>query len=256
MTAPTGIGKTLLAATWALVKRETIEKETGIPPKIIVVLPYLSIIDQTAKEYRSLLEISGQDIDGSWFLTSHSLSDRKFAPWMEEETEHFFIDTWRTELVITTYDQFLLSLIEPRARYQMRFHNLCDALIIMDEVQSLPCKLWQLLDAVLNGLSKEGNSQILLMSATLPPFVSETTPLLENYDEYFRSFSRYELHLHIGEKLDVQIFCEDLAARLGEWLSKKERVLITLNTRKCARTVFDYLKDHWLAKYKSVPIFF
>jgi len=88
----------------------------------------------------------------------------------------------------------------------MRFHNLCDALIIMDEVQSLPCKLWQLLDAVLNGLSKEGNSQILLMSATLPPFVSETTPLLENYDEYFRSFSRYELHLHIGEKLDVQIF--------------------------------------------------
>jgi len=93
----------------------------------------------------------------------------------------------------------------------------------MDEVQSLPCKLWQLLDAVLNGLSKEGNSQILLMSATLPPFVSETTPLLENYDEYFRSFSRYELHLHIGEKLDVQIFCEDLAARLGEWLRQKRK---------------------------------
>ena len=256
MTAPTGIGKTLLAATWALVKRETIEKETGILPKIIVVLPYLSIIDQTAKEYRSLLEISGQDVDGSWFLTSHSLSDRKFAPWMEAKTEHFFIDTWRTELVITTYDQFLLSLIEPRARYQMRFHNLCDALIIMDEVQSLPCKLWQLLDAVLNGLSKMGNSQILLMSATLPPFVSETTPLLENYDEYFRSFSRYELHLHIREKLHVQTFCENLAARLGEWLSKKERVLITLNTRKCARIVFDYLKDHWPDKYKSVPIFF
>ena len=256
MTAPTGIGKTLLAATWALVKRETIEKETGILPKIIVVLPYLSIIDQTAKEYRSLLEISGQDVDGSWFLTSHSLSDRKFAPWMEEKTEHFFIDTWRTELIITTYDQFLLSLIEPRARYQMRFHNLCDALIIMDEVQSLPCKLWQLLDVVLNGLSKMGNSQILLMSATLPPFVSETTPLLENFDKYFRSFSRYELHLRVREKLRIQTFCEDLAARLNEWLSKKERVLITLNTRKCARIVFDYLKDHWPAKYKSVPIFF
>ena len=255
MTAPTGIGKTLLAATWALVKRETVEKETGIPPKIIVVLPYLSIIDQIAKEYRSLLEISGQDVDGSWFLTSHSLSDRKFAPWMEEETEHFFIDTWRTELVITTYDQFLLSLIEPRARYQMRFHNLCDALIIMDEVQSLPCKLWQLLDAVLNGLSKTGNSEILLMSATLPPFVSETTLLLENYYEYFRSFSRYELHLHIREKLHVQTFCENLAERLGEWLSKKERVLITLNTRKCARTVFDYLKDHWPPKCRNVPIF-
>ena len=256
MTAPTGIGKTLLAATWALVKREIAEKETGTHPKIIVVLPFLSIIDQTAKEYRSLLEMGGQDVDGSWFLESHSLSDRKFAPWMEERTEHFFIDTWRTELVITTYDQFLLSLVEPRARYQMRFHNLCDALIIMDEVQSLPCKLWQLLDAVLNGLSKMGNSQILLMSATLPPFVSKTIPLLENYDEYFRSFSRYKLHLHIREKLNIQPFCEDLAGRLSEWLSKKQRVLITMNTRKCARTVFDYLKDQWPAEYNSVPIFF
>jgi CRISPR-associated endonuclease/helicase Cas3 len=256
MTAPTGIGKTQLAANWALVKRETIEKETGIPPKIIVVLPYLSIIDQTAKEYRSLLEIGGQDIDGSWFLTSHSLSDRKFAPWMEAKTEHFFIDTWRTELVITTYDQFLLSLIEPRARYQMRFHNLCDALIIMDEVQSLPCKLWQLLDAVLNSLSKTGNSQTLLMSATLPPFVSNSIPLLENHEKYFRSFSRYELHLNISKKLHIQTFYEDLAARMGDWLTRKERVLITMNTRKCARIVFDYLKECWPEKYKTVPIFF
>lgn len=256
MTAPTGIGKTLLAATWALVKREMTEKTTGIPPKIIVVLPYLSIIDQTAKEYRSLLEIGGQAVDGSWFLTSHSLSDRKFAPWMEEKAEHFFIDTWRTELVITTYDQFLLSLIEPRARYQMRFHNLCDALIIMDEVQSLPCKLWQLLDAVLNSLSKTGNSQILLMSATLPPFVSNTIPLLENHEKYFRSFSRYELHLNISKKLHIQTFCEDLAARMGSWLTRKERVLITLNTRKCARIIFDYLKERWPEKYKTVPILF
>lgn len=256
MTAPTGIGKTLLAASWALIRRETIEKEAGIPPKIIVVLPYLSIIDQTTKEYRSLLEIGGQDVDGSWFLTNHSLSDRKFAPWMEEKTEHFFIDTWRTELVITTYDQFLLSLIEPRARYQMRFHNLCDALIIMDEVQSLPCKLWQLLDAVLHSLWETGDSQILLMSATLPPFVSKTTHLLENYGEYFRSFSRYKLCLHIEKKIYIQNFCEDLAARLGDWLSEKERVLITLNTRKCARIVFDYLKDRWPEKYKAVPMFF
>jgi len=79
---------------------------------------------------------------------------------------------------------------------------------------------------------------------------------LENYGDYFRSFSRYKLQLHIGEKLDAQTFCEDLVAQLGEWLSKKERVLITLNTRKCARTVFDYLKNHWPEEYKDIPLFF
>lgn len=256
MTAPTGIGKTLLAATWALMKRESIEKETDSPPKVIVVLPYLSIIDQTAKEYRSLLEIGGQDVDGSWFLTSHSLSDRKFAPWLEKNAEHFFIDTWRTELIITTYDQFLLSLIGPRARYQMRFHNLCDALIIMDEVQSLPCRLWRLLGAVFQSLSEMGDTQILLMSATLPPFVSNTTPLLEDYRKYFASFLRYKLYLNINDKTHIQDFCEDLRTRINGWLKRGKRVLITLNTRKCARKIFDYLKDHQPEEYRDVPIFF
>ncbi len=260
MTAPTGIGKTLLAASWALLRREEIHKQSGVPPKIIVVLPFLSIIDQTAREYRKLLETGGEEADGSWFLTAHSLSDRKYAPAMEEKAEHFFIDTWRTELVITTYDQFMMSLLDPRARYQMRFHNLCDALIIMDEVQSLPCKLWQLLNAALHGLVRTGNSQILLMSATLPAFVSETVPLLQNYEDYFKAFSRYVLLLNIREKTPIKDFCENMAARLPEWVNQKERVLITLNTRKSARMVYDclkeYLKEHFPETADDVPMFF
>ena len=175
---------------------------------------------------------------------------------MEEKAEPFFIDTWRTELVITTYDQFLMSLLEPRAKYQMRFHNLCDALIIMDEVQSLPCKLWKLLSAVLRGLARTGNSQILLMSATLPPFVSETIPLLENCESYFKAFSRYELRFQTEKKRPIQDFCEDVAARLPDWLNDRERVLITLNTRKSARMVYDRLKDHWPEEHKDISSFF
>jgi CRISPR-associated endonuclease/helicase Cas3 len=256
LTAPTGIGKTLLAATWAMTKRESSEKEIGIPLKIIVVLPFLSIIDQTAKEYQKILTVGEQEVDGSWFLTSHSLADRRYAEWMEEKNEPFFIDTWRTEMVITTYDQFLLSLLDPKARYQMRFHNLCDALIIMDEVQSLPCQLWQLLQAVLKGLVEVGNSQILLMSATLPPFVTETCILLENYQNYFRTFSRYELRLSIKEKTNMKDFCQVLNSRLDCWLQNKERVLITLNTRRSARTVYDYLKKSWPEEFEEIPLFF
>jgi len=256
ITAPTGIGKTLLGATWALMKRESLEKELGFPPKIIVVMPFLSIIDQTAREYKALLESGGIEADGSWFLTSHSLSERRYSPDLEESAEYFFIDTWRTELVITTYDQFLLSLLDPRTKYQMRFHNLCDALIIMDEVQSLPCKLWSLLDALFHGLSEKGNSQILLMSATLPSFVSDVKPLLPNYSQYFRAFPRYELRLNIKERLHISDFCEDLGARLDHWLRNGDRVLITLNTRKSARTVFDYLRSCWPNAHEAIPLLF
>ncbi|MGI6679505.1 MAG: CRISPR-associated endonuclease Cas3'' [Dehalobacterium sp.] len=134
LVAPTGCGKTLLAATWALSLQEKIRARGENPPKIIVVLPFLSIIDQTVKEYIKLLSIGGVKHDGSLLLSSHSLAERTYSEGMETKDERFFLDTWRSELIITTYDQFLMSLIDPKARYQMRFHHLSDALIVMDEV--------------------------------------------------------------------------------------------------------------------------
>lgn len=241
LTAPTGIGKTLLAATWALETRAAIESKTGVAPKIVLVLPFLSIIDQTAREYRDLLWKGGHESDGAWLLACHSLSERKYGAGAEEDEEPFFIDTWRTELVITTYDQLLLSLLDPKGRYQMRFHNLCDALIVMDEVQSVPCNLWRLMDSVFRALAQTSNSRILLMSATLPPFVSGAVALLLNHREYFSAFSRYELRFRCGEPLGLPAFCLELEGRLPQWLEQKERVLVTLNTRRCAQIAYEAL---------------
>lgn len=255
LTAPTGIGKTLLAATWALKLREIIATLSGTTPKIIIVLPYLSVIDQTAKIYEDLLKTGGVNADGAWLLTSHSLSDREYADWLEEEDKPFFIDTWRSEMIITTYDQFLMSLMDPRARYQMRFHNLCDALIIMDEVQSLPCKLWQPLDKIFKSLVNIANSRILMMSATLPPFISEAKPLLPAFETYFKMFGRYKLCFRLESKLCLEKFCEELEERISIWLKDKKRVLITLNTRKSARVVRDAL-DSPVLKESGYPIYF
>jgi CRISPR-associated endonuclease/helicase Cas3 len=242
LTAPTGIGKTLLAATWALTVRDQLARAGKTVPRIVVVLPFLSIIDQTAAVYRELLQIGGEKPEGSWMLASHSLADRRYDPSMESQQEAFFIDTWRTELVVTTYDQFLMSLADPRARHQMRFHNLCDSLIVLDEVQAVPCQLWQLLAGLFSGLAREGNSRLLLMSATLPPFVSGAGPLLADHAAYFGAFSRYRLHFRLGEPVSLPDFQEEMATRLPEWREDGERVLITMNTRASARAVFDRLR--------------
>ena len=257
LTAPTGSGKTLLAATWLLKMREKAGKQTGKAyPKAIIVLPFLSVIDQTTREYESLLKIGGEEVDGSWFLTSHSLSDRKYIKGMEEDTEHFFIDTWRTELVITTYDQFLMTLMSPKTRYQMRFHNLCDSLIVMDEVQSLPCKLWKPLEEIIKQLVRVGNSGVLLMSATLPSIAADATPLLNNYSSYFKAFNRYVLRFRIQQKIMINDFCDEVFERRNKWLEEKKRVMITLNTRKSARIVRDKLDENWPERFSDVPLFF
>jgi CRISPR-associated endonuclease/helicase Cas3 len=255
LTAPTGSGKTLLSATWLLELREKFGEISGVTPKAIVVLPFLSVIDQTTKEYKALLTTAEKEVDGSWFLTSHSLADRKYKRGLEEDAEHFFVDTWRTELVITTYDQFLLSLMEPRARYQMRFHNLCDALIVMDEVQSLPCKLWQPLQEILKSLVKVGNSSILLMSATLPAIIPDAEPLLD-HDPYFEKFNRYSLQFRLQEKVNISDFCDEVLNRRNSWLLEGKRVLVTLNTRRSARLMRDTLAKDWPNDFSHIPLLF
>jgi CRISPR-associated endonuclease/helicase Cas3 len=254
LTAPTGIGKTMLAATWALQTRERMAERTGETPKLIIVLPFLSVIDQTIKEYRELLRIGNQESDSSWLMACHSLADRYYANWLEEKDAPFFIDTWRSEVIITTYDQFLLSLMDTSARYQMRFHNLCDAIIVMDEVQSLPCKLWQPLNHILQSLTRIGNSRILLMSATLPPFVEDTKPLLPNYQHYFSAFKRYKIVLRLGNTMRLNDFCEEIEGRLPGWIKSRSRVLITLNTRKSARKVMDGID--FQCKQAGMPLHF
>ncbi|MDQ7826159.1 MAG: CRISPR-associated helicase Cas3' [Candidatus Eremiobacteraeota bacterium] len=255
LTAPTGTGKTLLSATWLLRLREKFNSN-GVIPKAIIVLPFLSIIDQTIREYKELLRNSGESEDGTWLLGSHSLSDRKYGAGLEGETEHFFIDTWRSELVITTYDQFLLTLIDPKARYQMRFHNLCDALIVMDEVQSLPCRLWKPLEEIMKVLMNQGNTSLLLMSATLPSIIQDAMPLIKNYKKYFEKCNRYRLRFRQEKKQRICDFAKELLSERCTWLREGKRILITLNTRSSARFIRDSLLQNWPDEYSHIPLLF
>lgn len=248
ITLPTGLGKTATAASWALALREQMAR-AGLQPRIIVVLPYLSIIDQTEAVYRSILHL-GKD-RGDVLLPCHSLADRTYDPEMDGDTADFFVDTWRSEVVVTTFDQFLMALMDGKARHQMRFHNLCDSLIIMDEIQTLPCKLWDPLDKIFGAMVEKANSRMLAMSATMPGFLSDAVELVPDYKDYFRSFGRYRLILKHRETETLDDFAESICERSSEWLRKGKRVLLTLNTRKSAREVRDSLE-----KAGARPLFF
>ncbi len=251
ITLPTGVGKTLTAADWAFTLRQRlVTANKDITAKIIVVLPYLSIIDQTEQIYRKLLGLEDQRRSATEFLmASHSLSERSYeleGDSLKQNYSDFFLDTWRSELVITTFDQLLLALFSPKARYLMRFHQLLDAIIIMDEIQAIPCRLWDPVDQVLRALAAEGEARILMMSATQPAILQNTRELVGDNDEVaeiFGRFKRYRIVLRHRQSLKLPSFIDELRGRIPEWVAKGERVLVTLNTRASCRAVYDELLE-------------
>ena len=239
MTLPTGLGKTLLAATWVLELRDKV-RTADRTPRIVIVLPYLSIIDQTQEEYRRLLS----DYEGGGLLLPyHSLSERVFdsESGLDDDSSDFFVDTWRSDVVITTFDQFLFALMSPKARHQMRFHQLCDALIVMDEIQTLPCRLWNPLAKGLEQLTMLGNTHVLAMSATQPRFLAEGREIIHQPETFFERLGRYRLRLRHQSPSRLDEFITETLARFPQW--KNRRVLLVFNTRNSARRVRDALAE-------------
>ena len=249
ITLPTGVGKTLTAANWVFTLRQRlVATNNDIPAKIIVVLPYLSIVDQTEQIYRQLLGMEDQRGAATEFLmASHSLSERSYeleGESLRQNYSDFFLDTWRSELVITTFDQLLLALFSSKTRYLMRFHQLLDSIIIMDEIQAIPCRLWDPVDQVLRALAAEGEARILMMSATQPAILQNTKELVGDNEEVaaiFGRFKRYRIVLRHRQPLKLPSFINELRDRVPEWAAKAQRVLITLNTRASCRAVYDEL---------------
>jgi CRISPR-associated endonuclease/helicase Cas3 len=233
MTLPTGTGKTLLAASWALKTRERLRHETDAPPLILIVLPFLTVIEQTAQEYEQLFPGASES---GVIANYHSLSDRTFATDLEDQSQDFFLDTWRSDVVITTFDQFLFALLSPKAKHQMRFHHLVDSVIVLDEVQAFPCVLWEPLRQALAGLIRLGSTHILAMSATQPGFLPEAQELIEGPEHFFGRLNRYCLVLRHRQPLGLSAFIDECRGRMErEWVGK--RVMLTLNTRRSARRV-------------------
>ncbi|MDY6993009.1 MAG: CRISPR-associated helicase Cas3' [Pseudomonadota bacterium] len=246
LTLPTGSGKTLVAASWALATQQQVYQHTGVRPSIILVLPYLSIIDQTEHIYRQLLH---HDTPYSeQLLASHSLASRQFDPEVGEQYAEFYLDTWRAEIVITTFDQFLLALFAPQNKALMRFHRLCDSLIILDEVQVLPPQLWDLVNQTLQCLTQVGQSKVLMMSATQPNLLQPATELVGDaafIAEIYQQCQRYRISCQHRCSQTLDVFIDTLLPRVEAWIAENKRVMVTLNTRATAKKVWQALSAYF-----------
>lgn len=151
---PTGYGKTLASLTVALKA-----VELGLSRRIIYVAPYLSILSQAAAEIQGSTALN--------VMIHHHLSAlERFAE--EEGEEDVLLESWRSPIVATTFNQLFRALFPSRAQHTLRLQGLKDSFVIMDEPQIITSEVWNLFLALMEAATVELNTRILLTTATLP----------------------------------------------------------------------------------------
>ena len=249
LTVPTGGGKTLASLRYALHHAQKHNLD-----RIIYIIPYTSIIDQNAQAVR---EILGED----WVLEHHSNLEPEKQSWQDK----LLSENWDKPIVFTTMVQFLDAWFGGGTRGARHIHPMTNAVLIFDEIQTLPVKCVHLFCNVLNWLTAFGKSTAVLCTATQPllgesglqnfpegkresiaargllrlPENAEIMGKHQDLDRLFTDLSRVEIRFN--EKAGGWNV-EEAGAFLLEQFQTTPSCLFIVNTKKWAQELYQYCK--------------
>lgn len=229
LTAPTGAGKTRAALGFAL-KHGVIHNME----RVIVALPYTSIIDQTADVYRAIL---GDDA----VLEHHSALEVDDMDETALERLRLLSENWDAPLIVTTFVQLFESLFSNKPSRCRKLHRLVNSVIVLDEVQTLPVELLEPTIQALQQLIDDYGVTVLLCTATQPAIhclkgVRNPTPILADPAPYFQQLRR------VAYQIDPQPRDWDW---LAEQIAAHERVMVVLNARADALELIDAVQERF-----------
>ncbi|WP_066710848.1 CRISPR-associated endonuclease Cas3'' [Celeribacter ethanolicus] len=239
LTVPTGGGKTLAALGFAL--DHAIRHGQA---RVIFVIPYTSIVEQTAAVFREVLG----DPEGEIVLEHHSAFDWPGQGDDEARDLKTAAERWDRPVIVTTAVQFFESLHAARTSPCRKLHRIANAVVILDEAQTLPRYLLRPSLAAIRELARGYRSSLVLCTATQPAVLQEDKfphpeALSRGGDLPLRELAPDPATLDEAlKRVRVeQAGGLDNAALAGR-LSKGEGGLAILNNRRQARAVFDLLR--------------
>jgi CRISPR-associated endonuclease/helicase Cas3 len=240
MTVPTGGGKTLSALAFGLGHA----KKHGLR-RIIYVAPYLSIIEQNAREIRRALGVAD---DALTVFEHHSLAepeDDTGGNAAESAQSARRAENWDAPVIVTTNVQFFQSLFSNRPGQCRKLHNIAGSVVILDECQTLPPDVLAPTCSMLHQVSNMMRCSIVLCTATQPAwkkradFADGLEKVREIVPPQLDLFSRLR-RVTVTWPADRNDSLEwvDIAARM----SAETAALCIVNTRKAARDLFEHLR--------------
>ena len=243
LSLPTGAGKTISSMAWAL--------EMAIRnhhDRIIYVIPYTSIITQTAMVFREIFGEENILEHHSEVVVEQQTEDDKSCEQMSRLK--FLTENWDAPIILTTNVQFFESLFASKPAKCRKVHSIANSVIVMDEVQALPEGFLSPILSAISTLSGAFHCSILCCSATQPVYdealsspddggdyyipLDTKGDLVPREAKYFAPFDRVDYHLE-----PQTVTSQELAERLAA----EHSVLCVVNSRKDAGQVYRALRD-------------
>ena len=232
LTVPTGGGKTFSSLTFALEQASAQQMD-----RVIYVIPYTSIIDQTASVFSELL--------GEENVLAHDAGAEYQTAEPEEMTPAQYrkllaSENWDAPVVVTTAVQFFESLYSNRSSRCRKLHNIANSVVIFDEAQTIPNDYLMPCLSAITQLVQFYHTTAVLCTATQPaftPLLKELAPAITireicpHTTEMYAALRRTTL-VDLGE-----LGQEELCARLR----RHAQMLCVVNRRSTAQNLYDRL---------------
>jgi len=222
LTVPTGGGKTLSGMAFALDHAVCHNKS-----RVIYVIPYTSIIEQTASILR--------DIFGDENVIEHHSN---LDPEKETERSRLAAENWDAPVIVTTNVQFFESLYAAKSSRCRKLHNIVNSVVILDEAQLIPPQ-WLIpsVDAI-RELTNSFGVTILLSTATQPALPGLTpAEIVPHPTELYETLRRTDIILPSDSNLPMQW------ADVADELKQHEQVLCIVNSRRDCHDLFKLMPE-------------
>lgn len=237
---PTGAGKTLTSLRYALHHALKHNKK-----RIIFTMPLLSIIEQNAGIIYDY--IGNEDL-----ILEHHSNIVETDETGELDKRELLIESWNVPIIITTMVQLLNTLCAGKTANIRRMQALCNSIIVIDEVQTVPDKMLSLFNLALNFLAKICNATIILCSATQPCFEKTMYPLDKSVKDLITLTKEQEtVFKRVRLEYKGEMDCEELADFAAGILEENNSLLLVCNTKNEAAVMFNLL----CSKLKDVKAF-
>lgn len=231
LTVPTGGGKTVASLAFALAHA----RKHGLG-RVIYVIPYTSIIEQTAEVFR---EILGADN----VLEHHSnvLYDMEGEANADNIRLAKATENWDMPVIVTTAVQFFESLYACRSSQCRKLHNIADSVVIFDEAQMMPIPYLRPCVHAISQLVAHYGVSAVLCTATQPvlnPIFREFLPDVTMTELCPPEMCQWEVFRRVSFRQVGKLTWDEVV----EGLNAHAQVLCIVNTRNSAQQLFERLE--------------